>query len=361
MKKHALLFSALLMLILAAGFADRVSLHPYVFPQLIFFPEMPEPSGKPVTTEGAALGKYLFYDPVLSRDCTMSCASCHRQQFAFSDAPNKFSRGIQGEFMKRNTMPLFNLAWYPSFFWDGRAASLESQVFVPVSAHNEMNLDWKTAAARIRSIPFYRNRFRLIYGDKEIDSLMIADAVSQFERTLISHRSKYDKVMAGKARFNDEEYAGFVLANDMTRGDCLHCHTSDGDALGTTAKFANNGLDSFSDFAAYPDQGLAAVSGKKNDAGKFRIPSIRNTGFTAPYMHDGRFRTIEEVVDFYGSGVKTGATTDSKMEFAHQGGAHFSAEEKKQLLAFLATLNDSAFVSDPEFASPFAAGKKYPR
>lgn len=361
MKKSGLLLSVLLLLVLAGGWADRISLTPYAFPDLRFFPKMPVPPGKTISKEAVGLGRYLFYDPILSRDCTFSCASCHNQAYAFSDAPKRFSSGIDGNLTKRNTMPLFNLAWYPSFFWDGKASTIENQVLFPVRAHDEMDLDWKTAAQRLQNIPYYRSQFSLVYGGKPIDSLMIADAIGQFERTLLSYRSKYDMVFAGKAKFSDDEYAGFVLANDMTGADCLHCHTTDADALGTTGKFSNNGLDGYASPAQYPDQGQAAVSGKKEDAGKFKIPSLRNTGFTAPYMHDGRFSTLGQVVDFYSDSLKAGANVDSKMEFAHQGGAHLSPDEKRQLLAFLRTLNDSAFVRDPEFASPFSEDQKFPR
>ncbi len=343
------------LLFMLVGWISDLAPTPYSFPRLNYFPPMPVSPSNPVTAEGAELGRYLFYDPVLSADSTISCSSCHKQEFAFSDAPNKFSLGIGGQAMKRNTMPLFNLAWYSSFFWDGRAASLEEQVFRPVQAHDEMNLRWPEAVKRISRSDFYPEKFSAAFGPQTIDSVLIAKAIAQFERTLISHDSKYDRVLRGEAAFTEDEYDGLVLVNEQHKGDCLHCHTTDADALGTTGKFSNNGLDTATYSGNYRDAGRGAVTGNIKEYGAFKIPSLRNVGLTAPYMHDGRFQTLEEVVDFYGEGVKTGVNTDSKMEFAHRGGNRLTAEERKKVVAFLHTLTDSTFISDPEFGNPFRA------
>lgn len=314
---------------------------------------MPLPATNPVTVEGVALGRFLFYDPILSRDSNLSCAGCHRQEAAFSDGPNIFSKGADNTLLSRNTLPLFNLAWYPVLFWDGKAVSIEEQVFHPVRAHNEMNLKWDIATERINKSRFYRSAFKVAFGNRPIDSSLIAKAIAQFERTLLSYRSKYDRVIAGKDYFTKEEFEGFELMNDMTRGDCLHCHSTDENPLGTTLGFSNNGLDTITNPVDYKDKGRGAITGKAYDNGKFKIPSLRNAALTAPYMHDGRFATLEEVLDFYSEGVKPSANIDSKMEFAHQNGAHLSAEEKRKMMAFLLTLTDSAFVSDPAFSNPF--------
>lgn len=326
---------------------------PYVFPDLPTFPEMPVSAQNPVTKEGVQLGRDLFYDPVLSRDSTMSCSSCHQQKYAFSDAPKAFSLGANGVVLKRNTMPLFNLAWYPSFFWDGRATSLEQQVLFPVKAHEEMDLDWSTAAKRIARNTFYRRQFRNLYGALPVDSTQITYAIAQFLRTLISYQSKYDRVYMRQATFTEEEYNGFELMNDMTRGDCLHCHTTDGDALGTTAKFSNNGLDNVLNAKDYLDAGLGKTTKKLTDNGKFKIPSLRNIALTAPYMHDGRFKTLEEVLDFYSEGVHFCANIDSKMEFARMGGAKLTIKEKKNIITFLHTFTDSVFISNSAYSNPF--------
>lgn len=335
-----------------SGFTTEPGSTPYEFPKLTFFPQMPVNAGNPVTVEGAELGRYLFYDPVLSSDSTMSCASCHKHEFAFSDAPNQFSKGRNG-LLARNTMPLFNLAWAPQYFWDGRAGSLEAQIFEPVRSHDEMNLAWPAAEKRIAQSKFYPSKFALVFGEQPIDSVLISKAIAQFLRTLISNRSKYDSLQAGLTTFTKDEADGFVLVNDMTKGDCLHCHTTDADALGTTNNYSNNGLDAFTDAHACKDIGRGKVTGQLKDYGHFRIPSLRNVALTAPYMHDGRFKTLEEVLNFYSEGVKMNATIDSKIGSAHHGGVHLTPEEKRKVITFLHTLTDNAFATDPRYASPY--------
>ncbi len=335
-----------------SGFKEEPGSTPYVFPKLIFFPQMPVSVENPVTVEGAELGRYLFYDPILSDDSTMSCGSCHKQEFAFSDAPNAFSKGHDGKLTARNTMPLFNLAWCKEYFWDGRASSIENQIFEPVRSHDEMNLSWDQAAARINRNDFYKSKFRLAFGEQSIDSVLISKAIAQFLRTMISATSRYDSLGMSLITFTKDEADGYVLMNDMTKGDCLHCHTTDADALGTTNNFSNNGLDAFTDAHQCKDIGRGKVSGALRDYGRFRIPSLRNIALTAPYMHDGRFKTLEEVLDFYSEGVKMNATIDSKIGSAPHGGVHLTPEEKRKVIVFLNTLTDHAFVSDPKFANP---------
>jgi cytochrome c peroxidase len=325
---------------------------PYTFTGLELFPEMPKTSNPP-TREGVKLGRFLFYDSILSLDYSMSCGSCHKQKYAFSDAPNRFSKGFQGKVLNRNTMPLFNLAWYPNFFWDGRAGSIEEQVFHPVRAHDEMNLDWETATQRIQESKFYKSQFKKVFGDVSIDSNLIAKAIGQFERILISNNSKYDQVLRGEVYFTQDEYEGFILINDQNKGDCLHCHTTDANILGTSTKFSNNGLDNTKNPDDYLDLGRAGITKKKEDFGWFKTPSLRNIAVTGPYMHDGRFKTLKEVLDFYSEGVQQSYNIDSKMQFAHQGGVKLSKEEKRKIIAYLHTLTDSVFLSNPEFSNPF--------
>ena len=342
---------------LCLSFRHSYSPTPYKFPDLIYFPKMPISAENPVTYEGAELGKYLFYDAILSQNYKMSCASCHKQSQAFSDAPNAFSVGNQQILSKRNTQPLFNLAWYPAFFWDGRAKTLEKQVFHPVRDANEMNLNWQEAEKRVRKSKFYQKKFRLAFGEEKIDSILISKAIGQFMRTLLSYNSKFDRVLARKDTLTKAEYEGLVLMNDMTKGDCLHCHSTDGDALGTMRIFSNNGLDAIFETQKYTDKGLGSTTQKLQDNGKFKVPSVRNLAFTAPYMHDGRFATLEQVLDFYSEGVFLSANIDAKMASAHQKGVHLTEEEKKNIIAFLKTLNDSSFVKNAEFANPFREGK----
>lgn len=348
-----IMFSGMLCLMMIAFKPLGNPTTPYSWPELKFFPKMPIAENNPVTVEGVELGRYLFYDPILSHDSTFSCGSCHFQARAFTDSPNRFSTGLNGDRMTRNTMPLFNLAWYPSYHWDGEANSLEAQVFLPVRASNEMNLSWDIATRRIKNSSFYKPLFKAAFGETQIDSNLIALAIAQFERTLISHNSKFDQVIRGEKYFTAQEYEGFVIMNDQTKGDCLHCHTTDGNALGTTTKFSNNGLDVADTPADYEDAGLGGISGNQADMGRFRIPTLRNVALTAPYMHDGRFSTLEEVLDFYSKDLKMSVNIDSKMGFAHRGGAHLTEDEKEAVIAFLHTLTDSVFITDPAFGNPF--------
>jgi cytochrome c peroxidase len=340
-------------MVFVASVSSDTKNEPYVFPELTFFPPMPSATDNPVTIQGAELGRHLFYDTILSATRNMSCASCHKQQYAFSDGPQAFSKGRNGVLQKRNTLPLFNLAWHKTMFWDGRAASIEAQILHPVRDSNELNLNWAAATQRVQQNRWYRKQFSKVFGTSQIDSTHICKAIGQFLRTMLSHQSKYDQVLMGTASFTKDEYEGFMLLNDQTKGDCLHCHTTDSDPLGSTFAFSNNGLDAIANPSDFLDKGRGNITGRATDNGKFKIPTLRNLSFTAPYMHDGRFKTIEEVVDFYSEGVKPSATIDSKMEFAHQGGARLSAEEKRKIIAFLLTLSDSSFVKDAAYTSPY--------
>ncbi len=352
-KRLIALFAVPGIFIISFSFMRKGDTTPYQFPELERFPKMPVNLENPVTIEGTSLGRYLFYDPILSRDSTFSCASCHKQANAFSDSPNRFSKGLKGNLMTRNTPPLFNLAWYPGLFWDGRAANAEAQVFIPVRTHTEMDLHWNVAEKRLNANNFYVNKFKAAFGDQKIDSVLISKALSQFLRTLLSYRSKYDKIVDGKGSFSKFEYEGFVLMNDQIKGNCLHCHTTDADGLGTTLTYSNNGLDSVYNPTNYIDKGRGVVTGKLSDYGTFKIPSLRNIAVTAPYMHDGRFQTLEQVLDFYSSGLHNSANVDSKLAFVNRGGIRLTGLEKQKIIAFLNTLTDSDFISDPEFSNPF--------
>ncbi len=324
------LFGIVLTVIL--GFSLRHTPKPYEFPKLNFFPEMPVATNNPVTLEGQQLGRWLFYDTILSSN-GLSCSSCHRQEAAFSDGNKSFSKGNNSVLSKRNTPALFNLAWYETYFWDGRAKSIEDQVFHPVRESSEMNLSWFLAEKRIRNSAFYRSKFKQAFGNQPIDSILISKAIGQFLRTLISHQSRFDGALTDSIHLTKTEFEGFVLMNDMTKGDCLHCHTTDANSLGTTGGYSNNGLDNVQNPKNYRDYGLGSFSKRTEDYGKFKIPSLRNIALTAPYMHDGRFSTLDQVLDFYSEGV--------------------SQSEKVKIIAFLRTLTDSTFITSREFSNPF--------
>lgn len=317
----------------------------------LYFPPIPEKNRKAANPAAAELGRYLFYDPILSKEKQLACSSCHLQKFAFADS-STFSKGQKQKSVGRNTLPLFNLPWYEAFFWDGRAASLEEQISHPIKDSNELNSSWELILARLNERDFYRKKFWRVFQKESIDSMQVIEAISQFERRLISANSKFDQVMRGEAYLDEDEYAGFLLVNDQTKGNCLHCHTSDANALGTIGRFSNNGLTAASNPSDFNDPGMGGVSGNDNDYGRFKIPSLRNLLFTAPYMHDGRFKTLKEVLDFYSDSVRKSYSIDPKMEI-HLGQRNLNEQEKFQIIAFLKTMSDSSFVSDSSLSTPF--------
>lgn len=321
------------------------------------FPAMPIPADNPFTVEGVELGRRLFYEEKLSRDNTVSCATCHKQEYSFSD-DMQFSQGVDGQFGTRHSMALVNLAWQEDFFWDGRDATLEEQILEPIVTPHEMDQTWEQAINKLKIDPTYNNQFYNAFGVEDYDSTHAAKAMAQFIRTLISGESKYDIMYkyqnnipltpSEQAIFNDitfEEWGGFEVFFSLSGGDCLHCH--DG-ALMHVNMFANNGLDaSFDD-----DPGRMLVTGNPNDAGKFKVPTLRNVEHTAPYMHDGRFNTLGDVVNHYSVGVVQSPTIDPLMEFAHQGGVQLDAQQRQLLITFLKTFTDQNFLNNPDFSDP---------
>ncbi|WP_367889204.1 cytochrome-c peroxidase [Polaribacter filamentus] len=303
------------------------------------------PSNNPLTQEGVALGKKLFFDKKLSGDETQSCASCHNPKKSFTD-DQQFSDGIDGLLGTRNSMPLFNLAWNfdERFAWDGKEFGLEKQALEPVSNPIEMHANWKNVAQKLQKHPEYPMLFLQAFGNSNIDSVAITKAIAQFERTLISGNSKFDQYLNGETALTSQEQNGFAIFMDEAKGDCFHCHGSDNNPLWTDNKFHNNGLD-----ATFSDLGFGSVTGDPADNGKFKSPSIRNLAFTAPYMHDGRFRNLDEVINHYSEGLKRSSTIDPLMKKVNQGGVQLTAKEKADLKAFLLSLSDFNFVNNTDF------------
>ncbi len=318
-------------------------------------PPMLIPPDNPLTVEGVQLGRYLFYEERLSGNNTMSCGTCHSPQNAFAEA-NQFSTGIDGIQGNRNSMALINLGWETSFFWDGRAATLEEQVLQPVTNPIEMHDTWPNVVYKLQSDPAYEELFGKAFGSPAIDSLKAAKALAQFLRIMISANSKFDKFMRGETQLEPEEALGFQLTQmeggDPAFGqggqlgaDCFHCHPHGGGRF-TDGIFRNNGLDS-----EFSDPGRGGVTGLPQDMGKFKTPTLRNVALSAPYMHDGRFQTLEEVIGHYDSGGQPSPTIDPNMKFT-QGGLQLTAQKKAQLLAFLNTLTDTDFITDERFQDP---------
>ena len=305
-------------------------------------PQVKLPPDNRPTLEGVALGRALFHDPRLSVNNSQSCASCHDEGAAFSDAGKRFSLGADGLPGKRNAMPLFNLAWQAEFFWDGRTRRLRDQVLEPIQDPLEMHQPLAQAVGKLAADPAYPGKFEAAFGTVGITGERLGLALEQFLLTLVSQDSKFDQALRGGIKLTALEQRGlelFVTEHDPARNlrgaDCFHCH---GGALFSNQGFANNGLD------AEPLPGRQAVTGLGSDAGKFRVPSLRNIAVTGPYMHDGRFTTLEEVVDHYDHGVHRTATLDPNLAKHPAAGLSLSAADKTALTAFLHTLTDQAFL-----------------
>lgn len=319
---------------------------PQLFSDNIIDPVIP--IDNPQTVEGAELGRKLFFDPILSGDNSQSCADCHAPENAFSD-PDRFSDGINGDLGTRNSMPIFNLAWNydENFFWDGRTFSLENQALEPVVNPTEMHSDWIVNAEKLKDHPEYPELFRKAFGILEIDSTLVTKAIAQFQRTLISANSRFDQHLLGTTMLTPQELNGFNIFMEETKGDCFHCHGNVNNPLWTDNIFHNNGLD-----AVITDIGLAKKTGDPADNGKFRTPSLRNLAFTAPYMHDGRFATLDEVINHYSEGLQNSPTIDPLMKAVGNGGVQLTEEEKSNLKAFLLSLSDPSFINNPKFQDP---------
>lgn len=308
------------------------------------FPQVVLSKDNPITEEGVELGKKLFFDPILSKNNNVSCGSCHLQSMSFSDN-RKLSVGTNGENTKFHSMPLFNMAWMNEFFWNGRAKSREEQALKPVVNPLEMDLSWTEAVARLQGDSDYPFLFNLAFGTFQIDSTLVAKALVQFEMTLISSNSKYDRFKRGEQAFTLEEEYGYTIFNTEL-GDCFHCHMDNG--LVTDNGFHNNGLDTDADLKP----GLFEVTNNPDDFGRFKTPTLRNLVFTAPYMHDGRFETIDQVIDFYSDSVQVNQTVDVLMKKAHQGGISLKPDQKAALKAFLLTMTDSTILTNPAYQDP---------
>ena len=318
---------------------------PYILAVPQGFPQPILAIDNPFTNEGVALGRKLFYDPILSLDRSLNCASCHNPSRAFSDS-SQFSLGVNNQTGVRNSQALINLAFQPHFFWDGRAQSLEEQILDPVQNPIEMHLPWKIAVQRLNDNKAYQLLFQKAFNQLNVDSQLVVKALAQFVRTLISgSNSKFDRYLRGEVNLTLSELNGFSIFN-TEKGDCFHCHSAQGGRLFTDRSFHNNALD----FEA-ADRGRELVTGNINDRGKFLTPTLRNIAFTAPYMHDGRFQTMEQVVEHYNSGGIPSQFADPLMKY--QGvGLGLTNQEKTDLINFLKTLSDSSFTTNVAFLEP---------
>lgn len=285
-----------------------------------------------LTNAGFALGKKLFYDARLSADKSVSCGSCHQQFAGFANLDHKVSHGVDNCLGKRNAPPLFNLAWQKSFFWDGGVKNLETAPLNAITDACEFKSDIESVINFLKNTSPYPDLFKDAFGSAEVTSQRVLKAMTQFMGVLVSGNSKYDKVMRreNSFAFTTNEQAGYKLFQEK----CVSCHA---EPFFTDFSYRNNGLDLVS-----ADEGRAHITGLQADFGKFRVPTLRNIEFTGPYMHDGRFYSLDEVLEHYNSGVKAAQNLDPLLKT----GIQLTTAEKDQLKAFLKTLTDNEFIKN---------------
>lgn len=286
-----------------------------------------------LTQERFQLGRKLFYDGRLSRDNSVSCGSCHQASAAFAHADHDVSHGIDGLLGNRNSPTIFNLAWHTSFFWDGGVNHIESQPINPIQNPVEMDENLTNIINKLNADTKYREMFNAAWGSELINSQRIFKSIAQFMGVMVSANSKYDKVTRGESGYNftTAEQNGYTVF----KNNCVTCHK---EPLFTDFSFRNNGL-------SIADSGRAIITKKAEDLYKFKIPSLRNLGYSAPFMHNGRLATLDAVLNHYESGIQITATLDPLL----QNGITLTTQERSDLLAFLNTLNDEEFVKDKRF------------
>lgn len=350
--KLVLAFGVLLFCVFVQGF--RPAEEPILKYPANFGSRFTVPADNPTTVAGVKLGRYLFYEKALSAGNKLSCESCHEQKLAFTDG-RRVSPGVDGSFTSRNAMSLANLLWVRNFFWDGRSSSLEDQAQFPLTDPHEMGQSLSESVKKLSGNTMYPPLFEQAFGTGKITETNILKALAQFDRTLISAGSDYDKYLAGAYKPTAQELRGLALfenAPDPATGkrgaNCAHCH---GTPKMYKELFHNNGLDKVP-----ADPGREKLTGQDTDRGRFRVPTLRNIALTAPYMHDGRFATLEEVLDHYSDHIQQSPSLSSFLQGIsndRQGATlALKAEEKKDIIAFLHMLTDSSFINNPAFSNP---------
>ncbi len=292
----------------------------------------------PLTEEGFELGRKLFYDPILSKDNTISCASCHLQQTGFTHVDHDLSHGINGKIGTRNSLTLQNLAWSKNFMWDGGVNHLDVQAIAPITSEVEMDETLENVIQKLNSNSDYQNLFERAFGTKKITGQLTLKAISQFVVSLTTANSKYDKVLRKEEKFTKMEQKGY----NLFQKHCVSCHT---EPLFASNEFKNNGLTidpTLNDF------GRMKITQNPNDSLKFKVPTLRNIEFTFPYMHDGRFKTLNEVVKYYNSGIQKSKTLAKEL----QKPMNLSDNERVELISFLKTLTDKEFLFNPKYGFP---------
>ena len=312
---------------------------PSTFPNPIYKME-----SNPITESGFVLGKKIFFDGKLSRDGTISCAECHNQAYAFTHHGHAQSHGIDGLVGPRNAPALQNLAWGKTFFWDGGVFDLDLFSIAPIENPVEMDEKIGNVLEKLKKDASYPPLFKKAFGTEEITTQRFLKSLSQFMLTLVSANSKYDQYKAGKVNFSNDEKTGLALFNEK---GCGNCHT---EPLFTDESFRSNGLPT-DFFRNYVDHGRFRITELKEDKYKFKVPSLRNIEYTFPYMHDGRFLSLEDVLDHYADGTMADLENlDPIFKKTEKRGIALTSKEKSQIIAFLKTLTDESFLSDKKFA-----------
>lgn len=296
--------------------------------------------GNPLTMPGFELGKKLFYDVRLSADKSVSCGSCHQQFAAFANLDHDVSHGVNNCLGKRNAPVLFNLVWQKEFFWDGGAKNLEVSPLNAISAPCEMGTDLNTIITFLNQTSPYPQMFKAAFGNATANSQNMLRALTQFMGVMVSANSKYDKVMKNPVQnsFTNDEKAGY----ELFKKKCSSCHT---EPLFTDLSYRNTGLDLIS-----ADEGRMHITEQENDRGKFRVPTLRNIELSGPYMHDGRFTSLAQVLEHYNNGVKPSQNLDGLLQREDKIGIALSPTEKQQIISFLKTLTDHEFINNKQFS-----------
>jgi len=373
-RKRASIVLLLLMAVLFGGCPGTKPPEPYqATPYTIDIPKgfptnLNIPDDNPMTVQGVELGRYLFYDGRLSGrtdpDSLMSCSTCHLQSSSFEAGinnpqfPGGIVHGLNGQPTHHVMLPMINLVWnFSGYGWNGflwpenpnpNLRNIEDMVYAAVTAKNEIDGDTTRIKELFQSIKGYPELFGNAFGSDKITFKNMERAIAQFVRTLISADSKFDKYLRGEEQLNQSELHGYVLFTTEQGADCFHCHGGAGNPLFTTHLFYNNGKDTV--FTDVMDR--YAITGKDRDRGAYKATTLRNIEFQAPYMHDGRFKTLEEVIDFYSEGLKNGPWVNPLMHHVAEGGVHLTPSEKEDLINFIKTLRDDSFITNPAFSKP---------
>jgi cytochrome c peroxidase len=339
MISHKIRFLFLLTLIWSYSCQDDQNKSDFGLTYPDYFPAPHYQFGKnELTREGFELGRALFFDPILSIDSTISCESCHAQGHAFADHNTAFSVGIHGKMGNRNSPAMFNLAWQPIFMWDGGINHIEIMPLAPITNDVEMGQNMNSVLQKLNNHPIYAKRFSQVFGEKPINSQQLFYALTQYMAMLVSDDSKYDQYRKGNTTLTKDEEDGLQIF----RAKCASCHT---EPLFTDYSLRNNGLKILND-----DLGFGRITLETSDNYKFKVPSLRNVALTYPYMHDGRFRSLDQVLDHYSQGVIEHENLDPLLIQNGQLGLPLSQEDKLKLKAFLHTLSDFTFTSNPLYS-----------